>query len=108
MLDKLYAAARVIALLVAIAGAFVAVPSASLVLVVLGIVIGFGVSSDDSMRYMLAALVLSGGAKVLEVVPQAGPQLAGIVSNVGAVATAAAITAIAISLVLRIKSDWVK
>jgi hypothetical protein len=108
MLDKLYAAARVVALLVAIAGAFVVVPSAGLALVVLGIIIGFGVSSDESTRYMLAALVLSGGAKVLEVIPQVGPQLAGVVSSVGSVALAASITAIAISLVLRIKSDWVK
>lgn len=108
MLNKLYAVARVLAILVAIAGAFVVVPNAALLLVVLGIVAGVGVSSDDAMRVMITALVLSGGAKVVEAIPQVGAGLGGVLSSLGTAYMAAALTAIVISLAMKTKSDWIK
>jgi len=108
MLDKLYAVARALALVVAIAGAFVVVPEATLLLVVLGIVAGVGVSSDDVSRVMITALVLSVGSKGLEAIPQIGASLSGILGSLGTAYMAAALTAIVIGIAMKTKSDWIK
>ncbi|MBL0116531.1 MAG: hypothetical protein IPP45_14740 [Sphingomonadales bacterium] len=51
-MDKVYAAARALALLLAIAAAFVAIPNLNVAaaLVILGIITGIGASTDDGIR----------------------------------------------------------
>jgi hypothetical protein len=108
MLDKLYAVARAVALIVAIAGAFVVVPYAALLLVVLGIVAGVGISSEHTTTVMITALVLAGGSKVVEAIPQVGVGLGSVLSSIGTAYMAAALTAIVMGIAMRTKSEWIK
>lgn len=76
---------------VAIIGAFVAIPFAALILLVLGLVAGWGYAADTHIRVILSALALPVMAGAFNAVPIAGGYLATIVTNVGAVAVGAAL-----------------
>ena len=108
MLDKLYSVNRALVIVVAIAGAFVVVPNAALLLIALGVVGGFGLSSEDNTPVMIAALVLTYGSKTVEAIPQVGVGLGGVLGSLGTAFTAAALTAIVIAVVMKTKSDWIK
>ncbi len=108
MLNKLYAVTRALVIVVAIAGAFVVVPNAALLLIALGVVGGFGLSSEDTTPVMIAALVLTYGSKTVEAIPQVGVGLGGVLGSLGTAFTAAALTAIVIALAMKTKSDWIK
>lgn len=84
-MNKVYAAVRALALVLAIAAAFVAIPNLNVAaaLVILGIIAGIGASADDSMRTMLAVLVLPVLGVALGNVPEIGQQLGSIASNLG-------------------------
>ena len=107
-MDKIYAAARAIAVILAIATAFVAIPNAALLLLVLGGISAIGNDSEKNSRTYLIAIVLAIGAKTLEVIPAAGTALATIFASLGTAAIGAAMVAITITLACRIKSDWTK
>lgn len=107
-MDKLCALARVIAVLVAIVAAFVAIPQAAAILLVLGGIAAICNSPEDNLRAYLATLVLLGFAHLLDSIPAVGAPLAAIFGNIGLAMLGYSIVAIAIRLVLRIKSDWVK
>lgn len=79
---------------VAIVSAFVALPSAALILTLLGIVSAFGIAAEDSLRLMVSALVLAGCTGVLKNIPGAGDALASIFGSLGTIAAAASVTAI--------------
>jgi len=108
MLNKLYAVTRALTLVLAIAGAFVVVPYATLLLVVLGIVAGVGISSENATGVMITALVLSGGSKVVEAIPQVGVGLGGVLGSIGTAYMAAALTVIVVGIAMRTKSEWIK
>jgi hypothetical protein len=107
-MDKIYAAARAIAVILAIATAFVAIPNAALLLLVLGGISAIGNDSEKNSRTYLIAIVLTLGAKTLEVIPAAGAALATIFASLGTAAIGASMVAITITLACRIKSDWTK
>jgi hypothetical protein len=107
-MDKIYAAARALAVILAIASAFVAIPNVALLLLVLGGISAIGNDSERNSRTYLIAIVLILGAKTLEVIPAAGAALATIFTSLGIAVVGAAMVAITITLACRIKSDWTK
>lgn len=73
---------RWIALLVAIVAAFVDIPYALLILVILGAALGFmGVASADRVMYLVAAVALAQVAGVFGVIPAVGEYITGIMTN---------------------------
>ena len=108
-MNKVYALARLAAVLVAIAGAFVVVPQAALILLVLGGIAGIAVDEDNRTRLYIVALTLSAisASKLLDTIPTAGSYLTAIVGGLAIAYGGAAIVAILVALALRIKNDWV-
>lgn len=107
-MGKIYAAARALAVIVAIASAFVSIPNLAVLLLVLGGISAIGNDSEKNSRTYLIAIVLILGAKALEAIPVAGAALATIFASLGTAAVGASIVAITITLACRIKSDWTK
>lgn len=77
---------RYIALLVAIIGAFIVIPYAMLILVLLGAALGFmGVAKDERVLYLVAAVALAQVAGVFGVIPTVGVFITDILTNFSAV-----------------------
>lgn len=85
-----------VAVALAIVGAFVTIPNAAAVLVVLGLVIGFSIDGADHVRVIVSALALNYLSEKLGSIPAVGGYLTNIVGSIG-VATAGA----AIMIILR-------
>lgn len=105
-MDKISALARALAILIAIIAAFVVIPQAAVILLVLGGISAIVNTPEDNMRLYLVTVLLILGAKSLEVIPAAGPALAAIFTNIGLATLGYSIVAISIRIVLRIKNDW--
>ena len=105
-MDKIYSAARAIAVIYAIAGAFTVLPESALVLLALGGVSALGSASDDNQRVLLTAIALNICAPMLTAIPAIGEQLATIFGGFGMAYAGAAIDGIGMSLVARVRSDW--
>ena len=71
-MEKIYSASRALAVLLAIVAAFVAAPHIAVLLLVFGGVAAIGNNSEMNSRNYLIAIVLTVGAKALEVIPVAG------------------------------------
>ena len=89
-----YKIATWLAVAISVIAAFVTIPYAALVLVVLGLAAGSQWSRDDSVRVIVTAMFLV-GVTALDAVPQIGTQLGAILGNVGQVAAGASIALIA-------------
>ena len=112
-MDKVYTIARTAAVLLAIVAAFVMVPQAALILLVLGGVAALGHNSaEENVHTYLIAIVLTIGASALaaalEGVGPAGGYIAAIFGNIATVAIGASVVAIAVGLVNGLKSAWMK
>ncbi|HZZ34699.1 MAG TPA: hypothetical protein VFE03_03175 [Caulobacteraceae bacterium] len=105
-MGKLYAAARALAVLVAIAAAFTTIPYVAIILLVLGAVVGVGNSPEDNIRVFLIAIVLTLGSKMLEAIPGAGMYLSTIFTGIGMAAFGASVSGIVIGLYRRTMADW--
>lgn len=92
-----------VAFVVAVAGAFVDVPYAAAILVILGIVGGFFVVADHHVRVMVSALVLAGLAGSLGEIPAVGSYLASIFGSLGVFAAGASIMIISRNIYARYK-----
>ena len=84
-----------VALAIAIVGAFVEIPYAGLLLVVLGLVAGFAMAAEDHVRVLVSALVLTSLSGVLTNIPEIGMYLTSIFSAAGTFAAGAALMIIA-------------
>ncbi len=84
-----------VALLIAVAGAFVAVPYGALILVLAGLFAGWGVAGEDHVRVLATALVLASLSGVFNEIPTVGGYLATIFGSVGTFVAAACMTIIA-------------
>lgn len=98
-MDKVYAGARALALLVAIAAAFVTVPQLATVLLVLGGVSAIGNKPEDNMRVYLVATVFTVASGNLGDFMAVGAQLKAIFTNIGVAATGAAAVGAILALV---------
>lgn len=103
---KLYGGARALAVLVAIAAAFVTIPQVAVILLVLGAIAGLGNSAEDNMRVMVIAIVLLVGSKSLEAIPEAGTYLATIFGGIGVAAFGSVVTGVVLGLYRRTMTDF--
>ena len=72
-----------IGILLAIVGAFVAIPYAAAIQLILGLFIGLSILPDHHVRVMVSALVLAGLSHAFDAIPQVGSYIATILSNFG-------------------------
>lgn len=83
-----------VALAIAIIGAFVEIPYAGLLLVLLGLVAGYAIAAEDHVRVLVTALVLASLPGVLMNIPEIGTYLADIFSAAGTFIAAGSLTII--------------
>lgn len=79
---------------IAVVGAFVEIPYAALLLVLLGLVAGISVATEDSTRVIVTALALAGLSGVFTNIPEVGGYVTKIFSAGGTFVAGAAMTII--------------
>jgi hypothetical protein len=92
-----------IAVALAIVGAFVAIPSQATALVIIGLIVGYSIDGPDHVRVIVSALALTALAGSLNSIPAVGGYLSSIVSSLGVTAAGAAITIILRNIYARFK-----
>ncbi len=107
-MDKISAAGRLLAVILAIASAFVSSPLMIPLLLLFGGIAAIGNNPERNTKNYMMTLVLILGAATLHAIPFAGPYLATIFSSLGAAFVGASIVAITITLEYRIQRDWLK
>jgi hypothetical protein len=90
-------------IVLAIVGAFVAIPYAAAILLILGLVVGTNIIADHHVRVMVSALVLTGLAQVFDALPGVGSYLTAIFANIGVLAAGAAFMIILRNVYARFK-----
>mgnify|MGYP001222168457 FL=1 len=96
---------RIVVLLVAVVGAFVAIPQAALILVVLGLVAGFvGVEEDNRQNYLILAIALTTVAGALGGIPGVGGYISSILGDVSSAVNAGAVAVIVTIIYERVTS----
>ena len=92
-----------VAVALAVVAAFVAIPYAGPILAILGLVMGFSMVAEEHVRVLVSALVLTALAGTFGGIPQAGPYVTAIISNVAAIAAGAALMIVFRNIYARIK-----
>ena len=92
-----------VGLAIAIIGAFVTIPYAEMLLVLLGLVGGFAIAAEDHVRVLVSALVLAALSGALTHIPEVGTYLTTIFNNAGIFAAGAALMIIARNIWRRYK-----
>jgi hypothetical protein len=88
---------RLVALLVAVVAAFVIIPAVALILVILGLAMGFvGVPADRRLLFMVATVTLATVSGTLQPVPFIGDELTSILGNLSAIFNAGALAVLAL------------
>jgi hypothetical protein len=105
-MEKPQAIARALALLLAIISAFIAIPYATALLLILGAISSLSIAADEHVRVYMIAILLSFGSAALAAIPFVGPRLADIFANIDTVFIGISIAAITSALVIRVKKDW--
>lgn len=105
-MGKLYAAARALAVLLAIVAAFVTIPYVIPILLVLGALSAIANTPEQNTRVFVITIVLLLGAKALTGLPGVGTYLSAIFGNLGTALVGASMVAIALGAFARIKTDW--
>jgi len=81
-----------VAIALAIAGAFIDIPRGGLLLVLLGLVAGYAIATEDHVRTLLSALVLAALSGIFAAhLPYVGEALTRIFSAIGIFAAGAAL-----------------
>ena len=88
---------------IAVIGAFVEIPYAGLLLVLLGLAGGVAVAAEDHVRVLVTALVLTSLSGVLMNIPEVGQYLTSIFSAVGTFVAGAALMIISRNIWRRYK-----
>ena len=107
-MNVITAAARTLAIILSIASAFIMVPATPAILLVLGGIAALQNNSEKNSRNFLMTIVLLLGAEQLSAIPAVGGYLATIFASLGTAFVGASIVAIIVTLVMRLKRDWVK
>ena len=107
-MNKISAVGRALAVILAIASAFVSNPLIVPLLIIFGGIAAIGNTPERNSKNYQMAIVLILGAKMLEAIPYTGPYLATIFKSLGAAFVGASIVAITITLEQRIQRDWLK
>ena len=86
---------RIVALVIAVAAAFVAIPYIGLIIVIVGIALGFlAVTEDNRLLFLVIAVALAQVAGAFGAIPAVGGYISDIMGNVSAIVNAAALTVI--------------
>lgn len=86
---------RILGLAVAVVAAFVTIPYVALVMVILGLAIGFmGVAEERRTGYLVTAIALSMVAGALGPIPAVGGYLTDILTNLSTIINAGAVAVI--------------
>jgi hypothetical protein len=88
---------------IAILGAFIEIPYAGMLLVLLGLVAGYAMAAEDHVRVLVSALVLASLSGVLMNIPELGQYLTSIFSAAGTFAAGAALMIVACNVWKRYK-----
>ena len=107
-MTRLSAVGRLLAVLLAIASAFVSNPIIVPLLLIFGGIAAIGNTPERNAKNYLITIVLILGASTLQGFPYVGSYLATIFESLGVAFVGASIIAIAITLEQRIVRDWVK
>jgi hypothetical protein len=91
------------AIALAVIGAFVEIPYVALVLLLLGLVGGINIATEDSVRVMVTALVLTQLSIVFNHIPEVGEYISMIFSAGAIFVTGAAMTLISRNVWIRFK-----
>jgi hypothetical protein len=83
--------AALLGLVLALVAAFVTIPYVSLILAVLGLIVGWTIVRDDHVRVLVSALVLAALAGTFAEIPEAGLYVTAIITNVARIAAGAAL-----------------
>src|SRR5689334_6147639 len=108
MMTRLSAVGRLLAVLLAIASAFVSSPIIVPLLLIFGGIAAIGNTPDRNAKNYMITVVLLLGSNTLEGFPYVGSYLAAIFMALGAAFVGASIIAITITLERRIVADWLK
>jgi hypothetical protein len=90
-------------IVLAVVGAFVTIPYAAAILLILGLVVGTNILAEHHVRVMVSALVLTGLANLFAAIPGVGSYLATIFESIGVLAAGAAFMIILRNLYARFK-----
>ena len=86
---------RIVAVVLALAAAFVTIPFAALLMALLGLAIGFmGVPDERRVLFLVTAVALATAAGSLGAIPAIGDYLTAILGNISAIVNAGAIAVI--------------
>ena len=107
-MNEICAAARALAVILAIVSAFISVSLTAPLLFIFGGIAAIKNDSARNVRNFIITIVLILGAKTLQVLPVVGTYLATIFASLGIAFVGASMVAITITLALRLKRDWVK
>ena len=107
-MDKVTAAARALAVILAIVSAFVSSVFMAPVLFILGGIAAVGNTPDRNLKNYLITIVLILGSQTIRVIPYVGSYLATIFGSLGIAFVGASIIAITITLESRMRQDWLK
>ncbi len=105
-MSKLSAVGRLLAVVVAIASAFVQSPIIAPLLLIFGGIAAIGNTPDRNAKNYMITVVLILGASALQGFPYVGTALATIFESLGMAFVGASIIAITITLEQRIVRDW--
>ena len=94
---------RIVAVLTAVVLSFVAIPQGAMIIAVLGLVAGYFITEDDSMRFLVAAIALGVCSGALVSIPVVGGYLTAILGSLSALYYAGACTVIVMRLIDRLK-----
>jgi hypothetical protein len=107
-MNVISAAARALAVILAIVSAFIFVPLMPALLLVLGGIAAIKNNSEKNSRNFLMTIVLLLGAKTLSAIPVIGSYLVTIFTSLGIAFVGASMVAIVVTLAYRFKRDWVQ
>jgi len=94
---------RIVAVLAAVVLSFVSIPQGPMIIAVLGLVAGYFITEDDSMRFLVAAVALGVCSGALVSIPVLGAYLTSILGSLSALYYAGACTVIVMRLIDRLK-----
>jgi hypothetical protein len=109
-LDKICTISTLLAVILAIVAAFVSIPMAAAILLVLGGIGALNTSGNPDLRLRIyaAAIVLTLGAGALAQIPVVGVSLADIFSGVGMAFVGASVVAVTLAIIRSIQVNLLK
>ena len=109
-MDKIFAISNLLAFILAIVAAFVSIPMAGAILLILGGISALNTAGNPELRVRiyLAATVLMLGAKSLAEIPAIGTYLADIFSGVAMAFVGASVVAITLAIARAVRTSLLK